>query len=207
MTTTLTPPIALPVPTSGTATPQSLVPALRKFTVPEYQRLIDAGILQSGEKVELLDGYLVQKMTIHPPHTFSLQATWQLILPLLGGIWEARVQQPILLATSMPEPDLALARGTRHTYATCTPVPADLGLVVEVADTSLAIDRGIKGPLYGAAGIAVYWIVDVIHRQVELYTLAGGGYGPPLVLTPGQLLPLVLAGVHLGDLPVVDLFV
>lgn len=184
------------------------LPPLRRITVDEYHRMIDAGILHSGEKVELLDGYLVQKLTNNPPQVFTFQTTWQGIFALLPDGWEVRLQAPITLAESEPEPDVSVARGTRHTYATRHPGPADLGLVVEVADSSLAIDQGIKARLYGAAGIPVYWIADVVHRQVEVYTLAaGGGYGPPVVLMPGQPLPVVLGGVHLGDLAVADLFV
>jgi len=184
------------------------LPPLRRITVDEYHRMIDAGILHSGEKVELLDGYLVTKMTVSPPHAFTLQAIYQLLAAIRPTGWELRAQLPITLAQSEPEPDVSVARGTRHTYATRHPGPADLGLVVEVADSSLAIDQGVKARLYGAAGIPVYWIADVVHRQVEVSTLAaGGGYGPPVVLVPGQPLPVVLGGVHLGDLAVADLFV
>jgi Uma2 family endonuclease len=184
-----------------------LYPALRQFSVDEYHRLLDAGILQSGEKTELLEGYLVLKMTIHPPHVFSLSAAEDMIRSFLQAGWVLRTQAPITLTSSEPEPDIAIALGTRRTYAARHPGPADLSLVVEIADASLAIDRTVKAPLYGAAGIPTYWIVDVIHRQVEVYTLAGAGYGPPLVLTPGQQLPLVLGGVHVGDIPVADLFI
>jgi Uma2 family endonuclease len=180
---------------------------MRRFTVDEYHRLIHAGILQSGERVELLEGYLVQKPPFNPPRAFSLQATWQSVAPLLRGGWDLRIQLPITLATSEPEPDVALAQGTRRLYTHRHPGPADLGLVVEVADSSLLADQTVKGPAYGAAGIPIYWIVDVINRQVEVYHLIGpGGYAAPVVLTPGQMLPLVLAGVHLGDIPVADLF-
>lgn len=200
---TAPPPVLVASPSLGPAA----LPPLRRFTVDEYHRLLEVGILYSGEKVELIDGYLVMKMTIHPPHMSSLQRARKRIERLLPDGWTARILGPITLATSEPEPDVAVARGDDDLYTARHPGPADLGLVVEVADSSLAFDQGVKARLYAAAGIAAYWIVDVVNRQVEVYALAGGGYGPPVVLVPGQVLPLVLGGVHLGDVPVADLFV
>lgn len=179
---------------------------IRPFTVAEYHRLAATGIFD-GERLELLDGYLFRKGTVNPPHALSLVRVVKALQALLPATWELRNQLPITLATSEPLPDAAVARGPDHTYANRHPAPHELAFVVEVADSTLDTDRNIKGPLYSAAGIPIYWIVNVVQRQVEVYTLAAGSYGPPTVLLPGQLLPVVIAGVHHGDIAVADLFV
>jgi Uma2 family endonuclease len=194
-------PIITPQPVPGTT-------QVHRISVADYHRMIATGIFD-GQRIELLDGYLLRKTAVNPPHSHGVQQSGDWLTALVGSGWVVRWQQPITLTTSEPEPDIAIAKAPKVTYAHRHPGPADLALVVEVADSSLAADRTIKGPLYGAAGIPVYWIVDVVHRQVEVYTLAPGGtaYAAPIVLVPGQLLPVVIAGVHLGDIPVADLFV
>lgn len=177
-----------------------------RLSVDDYHRMIEIGVLRSDSQVELLDGYLVRKMPKNPTHPTALQRTRKRIEARIAQGWTVRIQDPITLATSEPEPDVAVARGSDDDYETRHPGPTDLGLVVEVSDTTLATDRNWKRDIYEAAGLVVYWIVDLLHRQVEVYTLTGGTYGPPVVLTPGQHLPLVLDGVHLGTIPVADLF-
>jgi Uma2 family endonuclease len=180
---------------------------LYRFSVDDYHKLIETGVLHEDARVELLEGYLVLKMPNNPPHGSSIQRTWKRLVALTASGWDVRIQLPVTFLDSEPEPDVAVARGADTDYGARHPGPAELGLVVEVSDSSLTQDRTWKRSIYEGVGIPVYWIINVPDRQVEVYPLTAGTYGPPLILTPGQMLPLVLDGVHLGDIPVADLFV
>src|SRR5205823_2588074 len=88
--------------------------------------------------------------------------------------WSLRIQSAITLSDSEPEPDLAVVRGDERRYAAHHPRPADVGLLIEVADSTLLGDRADKGRIYARAGIAIYWIVNLIDRQVEVYSAPSG---------------------------------
>ena len=111
------------------------------------------------------------------------------------------------IADSEPEPDVAVARGDETTYDTRHPGPGDLGLVVEVAYSSLTLDRVHLARIYARAGIVEYWIVNLIDRQVEVYTQPSGPtaaptYGHRHDYGPGDSVPLVLDGVAVGQVAV-----
>src|SRR5262245_16971994 len=112
-----------------------------QLSVDKYHRMIEAGILEDGERVELLEGYLVPKMTVHPLHFQATQRLRRRIESLAATGWEVRVGGPITLSDSEPEPDVAVARGDETTYDRRHPGPGDLTLVVEVAYSSLTLDR------------------------------------------------------------------
>jgi Uma2 family endonuclease len=118
--------------------------------------------------------------------------------PVPAG-WDLRVQSAITLAESEPEPDFAIVRGDETAYLARHPTAADIGLVVEVSDSTLPGDRDDKGRIYARAGIPSYWIVNLINRQVEVYT-APSGPGPDPHYTQradyraGDTLSLLLAG-------------
>src|SRR5262245_63406309 len=109
---------------------------VRRFSVDEYHRLIGAGVFPPDDKSELLDGWITPKMTRNPPHDAILDLVKDALLAHATG-WRVRVQSAITLATSEPEPDVAIAVGPAMRYLTRHPGPADLALVVEVADSSL----------------------------------------------------------------------
>lgn len=182
---------------------------LRRFTVAEYHAMISTGILSEGEPIELLDGYLVEKMTRNPPHATALGKMEDALIARLPAGWIRRSQDAITLADSEPEPDVVLARGTRDDYAARHPGPGDIALVVEVSDSSLDIDQGIKLRVYAAAGIPVYWIVNIPDASVEVYTQPVGPddqatYAQRQILRTGDLLDLTLDGVALPPIPVAD---
>jgi Uma2 family endonuclease len=109
-----------------------------------------------------------------------------------------------------PEPDVALVRGDRREYVQRHPGPADVALAVEVADTSLARDRGIKKRMYAQAGISVYWIVNLIGRRIEVYTDPDRTSQTPDYrghhdYEPSDTIPVVLDGVEVGTLSVAAL--
>lgn len=182
----------------------------RRFTVAEYHRLIELGILTENDHLELLDGYLVEKIPHDPIHDGTIQLVEDALRGLLPSGWCVRVQSSLTLSKSEPEPDLVIARGDKRTYLGQHPRAADVGLVVEVSNTSLDSDRDDKIPLYARDGIPAYWIVNLIDRQVEVYEQPSGtspspSYGSLRTFRPGDAAPVVLGGASVGSIAVADL--
>jgi Uma2 family endonuclease len=182
----------------------------RRFTVAEYHKLIEVGVLTENDRLELIDGYLVEKMPHDPIHDGTIQLVEDALRGVLPSGWCIRVQLALTLGRSEPEPDLAIARGDKRSYLGRHPGPADAGLIVEVSNTSLDSDRADKIPMYARDGIPVYWIVNVVDRQVEVFEQPTGAspsptYGTQRVFKPGDSIPLVLGGANLGTIPVADL--
>jgi hypothetical protein len=180
-----------------------------RLSVEQYHRLIESGVFRSGDRVELLDGILVSKMTHNPPHAASVVLITRLLSRTLPDEWLLRAQLPVTTRESEPEPDFALVPGPVNRYGTRHPVPREVGLLIEVADTSLAEDQGPKLQLYARARIAPYWIVNLVDRRVEVYTQPRGGRSPGYRhrqdYGPGEAVPLVLGGQDFGTLAVSDL--
>jgi Uma2 family endonuclease len=129
--------------------------AFRRFSVAEYHRLIETGVLTEEDKVELLNGYVVLKMLRNPPHDSRIQKLNRLLMALLPAGWDIRMQLAVTLASSEPEPDVAVVRGSPADYEVDHPGAGDIGLLLEVADSSLTRDRDDKGPIYADAGLPV----------------------------------------------------
>jgi Uma2 family endonuclease len=181
----------------------------RRFSVDEYHRMIRDGILASGEPFELLEGYMVRKMSHGTPHDAAMDAIEGVLPGLLPAAWFVRYQRAVTLNDSEPEPDHAVVRGPRTRYRDAHPGPADIGLLIEFADSSLRIDRTDKARIYAGAGIPEYWIVNVEERQIEVYTNPHGSgdaaaYATRTDYAHGAAVPLVLDGVTLGTIPVAD---
>jgi hypothetical protein len=182
---------------------------LYRFTVEQYHKLMNADVLHSGDRVELLEGLLARKMTIHPPHAVTVGLIQAMLHTRLPGGWIVRIQQPITLADSEPEPDAVVARGTLLTYADHHPGPADVPLVIEVSDSTLGEDRGLKQRIYARARIAVYWIVNLPERQIEVYTQPRAGKSPTYrqcqVIAPPDSVSVTIGATVVGPIPVADL--
>ncbi|MGH2351978.1 MAG: Uma2 family endonuclease [Chloroflexota bacterium] len=132
----------------------------RRFTVDEYYRMAEAGILHPEERVELLDGEIIQMSPIGSPHASSVKRLNHVFSRSVGQRAVVSVQDPIRLnGRSEPEPDLALLRPRADFYAGAHPRPEDILLVVEVADSSTAYDRRVKLPRYAQAGIPEVWLL------------------------------------------------
>ncbi len=145
-----------------------------RFSVDQYHSMIRLGILTEDDPVELLEGWLVTKMPKNPPHSVVTQLTRETLARLLPSGWYADSQEPITTSDSEPEPDVAVVRGSRRQYLNRHPGPSDIALVVEVADSSLQRDRTLKKRLYAAAGVPVYWIVNLSLSQIEVCTDPSG---------------------------------
>ena len=142
----------------------------RLFTVAEYAAMAEAGILQEDERIELLAGEIVRMAPIGDPHLFGTDSLTTLMVPALAGRAIVRVRGSIRLDDhSAPQPDLALLR-PRDDYYAESATPADVFLVIEVADSSLDFDRGPKSDLYAAAGIREFWIANLRTGEVEART-------------------------------------
>ena len=140
---------------------------LRRWTRAEYDRIVDLGVLD-GEPVELIGGHLVVAEPHGSYHASTLGAAGDALRAALPPGWLLRVQLPVALDDeSEPEPDLALVPGEWAEYRTAH--PSCPTLVVEVAESSLAFDRGEKGSLYARGGIRDYWIVNLVDRVLEVY--------------------------------------
>lgn len=187
----------------------AVVHSLYRFRVEQYEKMIEAGVLTSGDRVELIEGIVVQKMTQHPPHAATIDYTLDALRPLLPEGWRLREQKPIKLSDSEPEPDLVVVRGPRQRYDARHPGPRDIALLIEVADTSLEGDRQDKGRMYARARIPIYWIINLNARQVEVYTEPKGGKVPAYRRRSDYRLdakvPLVIEESEVGQVSVGDL--
>jgi Uma2 family endonuclease len=184
-----------------------------RFSVDQYHEMIRRGILDEDDPVELLEGYLVKKMPITPPHAFVTDATGETLRALVPPGWFVQTQQPITTDTSEPEPDVTVVRGNRRLYrqAQRHPGPQDLALLVEVADATLQRDQGPKKRHYAQVKIPVYWIINLIDRRVEVYTEPSGpaenpDYGRRQDFGMEDEVPVVIEGCEVGRIPVRDLF-
>jgi len=184
---------------------------MRRFTVDEYHRLIEIGLLTEDDPVELLDGWIVWKMPHNPPHDTALELTDEQIRPHLPADRRLRIQCPVTIGESEPEPDVAVVRGQPRDRQGRHPGPHDLDLLVEVADTTLTRDRNDKGRFYAAGSIMAYWIVNLVDRQIEVYSDPTGPgpnarYRQRQDYRPGDEVPLVIDGKEIARLPVAEFF-
>ena len=153
-----------------------LVPRLLKgpFTVGDYHRMAETGVLRQDARVELLDGLVVEMSPIGSRHADCVDRLAELLFRAVSGQATVRVQNPVVLDDrSEPEPDVTLLRRRAGGYAAGHPRPADVILVIEVMDTSADRDREVKIPLYARAGIPEVWLVDLDAGTVEVYREPG----------------------------------
>jgi Uma2 family endonuclease len=183
---------------------------VRRLSVEQYHQMLRSGILHTEDRVELLEGWLVDKMTKHPPHRVATRLTRGVLEKLVPAGWYVDSQEPVTTIDSEPEPDVCVVRGAPRDYVDRHPGPRDVGMLVEVADESLLRDRGIKKRLYARAQIACYWIVNLLDRQVEVYTKPRvsrdqADYRQRDVYGADDQVPLVLDGTEVSQVNVWDL--
>ncbi|MBI4311826.1 MAG: Uma2 family endonuclease [Chloroflexi bacterium] len=160
------------------------------FTVGDYHRMAEAGILTEDDRVELICGEITEMAPIGSRHANSADGFNELLGEALRGRAVVRVQNPITIDEhSEPQPDIVLAHPPRGRYAGAHPGPGEVFLVVEVADTTLQFDREVKLPLYAKAGIPEVWIVDLVGHRIETYRdPTPYGYREPRYRYPGETL-------------------
>jgi len=161
-----------------------------RITREHYWRLVDEGVIGPDDRVELLEGVIVSMSPQNPPHAFVIAALTQWLSAAVAADASVRVQLPLDLSElSTPEPDLAVVAGRARDYVAVHPTSALL--VVEVADGTVLQDRMTKGPMYAAAGIAEYWLVNLRDHCVEVYRRPNReqrGYTEAQVLRAGDRL-------------------
>lgn len=192
--------------------PNALFPAwrwLRRWTLGEYHRMVEVGILTTDDKVELLDGYVVLKMPQNRPHRSSLFRLVNRLPARLPAGWSFLSQCPVAVSGQEPEPDGAIVRGADSDYDDRDVTAADVAVLIEVADSSLGQDRGAKRRMYAIAGVPIYWVVNVTDRQIEVYSdirpTTPVNYATRTDYLADQEVPLVLDGQQVGTIPATDL--
>ena len=155
-----------------------------RFTTADYHRIAESGVLTEDDRVELIDGEILEMSPIGRKHAACVDRLAQLFFSRVGGRAIVRVQNPIELSEhAEPQPDLALLRPRADFYAAGHPGPEDILLVVEVADSSVEFDRQVKAPLYARSGIPELWLVDLDRDHIEVYRdPTSDGYGTTRVL-------------------------
>jgi Uma2 family endonuclease len=176
----------------------SAMPPTRLFTPREYLEIIAAGTLKDAHKLELIQGRIVTKMSRNAPHESALR---RLTRRLVAGLPESvvwQVQGSLELTDSVPEPDFFVAQGPEDRYDSRHPQASEVLLVVEVSDTSLAQDLGDKLSTYALAKIPEYWVVDIPHRQIHVFTKPKGGkkpgYKSQVTYTDSDVVPVLDVG-------------
>lgn len=148
----------------------SLRIAKHYFTVAEYNRMGETGILSEDDRVELIEGEIVEMSPIGKRHAACVNRLNNLLARKVAQTGIVSVQNPIQLDDySEPQPDVALLRPRADFYEQALPTPADVLLVIEVADTTLELDRQIKVPLYARSGIPEVWLVNLPEEVIEVY--------------------------------------
>ena len=162
----------------------------RLFTVEEYHRMVQAGILNEDDRVELIEGEIVKMTPIGSRHAAAVKRLNRLFSQKAGTNFLVSVQDPIHLEEhSEPQPDLALLRPREDFYALAHPEPKDVLLVIEVAETSAEYDREKKVPLYARFGIPEVWLIDLEGEKLEAYrTPSHEGYKEVEVMRRGTFL-------------------
>ena len=172
--------------------------ARRLFTVEEYHRMGKAGIFGPDERVELIDGEIIQMAPIGTRHLGCVINANRLFLTRLGDRAVVSPQNPVeILPRSEPQPDMVLLRAGPVSYSRKRPASEDVLLAVEVSDTTARYDRVVKGRLYARAGIAEFWICLVADGVIEMYRRPGAdGYANVTQHGPGQFVsPLAFPDV------------
>jgi Uma2 family endonuclease len=178
---------------------------IARFSVEQYHRMIESGAFTEHDQLELIEGWVVQKMAKGPAHEFSLGRTEEALRALLPPGWYVRNQSPLTLTRSEPEPDLVVARGERAAHRFRHPGASEVALVVEISDTTLATDR-LKAQTYAGEGIIEYWLVNLGLRCVEVHKSPHEGrYREPATFLARDEIALVLDGEACGAIPVARL--
>jgi Uma2 family endonuclease len=177
---------------------------MRRWTVDQYHELIDKEVLTSDDKVELLDGWIVEKMPQKPPHASTTQRVQGVVYRVLPKGWDCRCQLPVTLLTSEPEPDIAIVSGGADDYESRHPGPDDIGVLIEITRSSIYKDRVEKAKIYAEAKIPEYWIVYVSKGMIEVFSKPTNGkecrYRQVKQYFKNDSIPLTLRGKKMADI-------
>jgi len=192
--------------------PAAAVPPMQvyRFTSEQYRGMLHAGTF-ADERVELLDGWIVPKMTKHRPHTIAQLRTFDALRGVVPDGWHVEQEAPLTISDlSTPEPDLMVVRGRPEDYPDAPARAADVAIVVEVSDSSLHGDRRTKLTHYAASGIPTYWLVNLADRVIEGFMEPSGptaapAFGRCTTIAAKDTVPVILGGLEIGRIPARDL--
>jgi Uma2 family endonuclease len=193
---------------SPSSVPAAVVPILYRLSIEQYEAMAVAEILTELDKVELIDGFLVNRTAMEPAHSIAARTAAKALAGLLpDGYFVAR-ESPIRIApASEPKPDAAVVRGRSREYATRHPESTQVALLVEVADSCPNLDRTEKQRIYATGGIPVYWIINLIDRRLEVYSQpASGMYQSVRSISATEKVAVVVDGRGVGEIAAADLF-
>src|SRR5271165_4543324 len=180
---------------------------LYRLTLDQYEAMVASGVFSGRERFHLINGFLVAKMTQNDLQATADELCGDALGRTIPAGWHVRAAKPIRIPSqaSKPEPDRCVARGSIRDYLQRSPEPADIALVVEISDTSLSEDRK-QAVIDAAAGIPVYWIVNLVDRQVEVYSSPSpAGYRSRSDYHAGESIPVVIGDIPPRSLTVNDL--
>lgn len=147
-----------------------------RFTVHDYYRMAEEGLIRPDARVELIDGEIVEMSPIGSRHASHVRRLHALLQEKLGSAVMLSIQSPLRLSDiAEPEPDIVLLRPRDDFYADAHPTPDDALLVIEVGDSSVSYDRNEKAPLYARHGVREYWLLDLVRNVVTVYTQPEAG--------------------------------
>jgi Uma2 family endonuclease len=170
-----------------------IAPVTKKlFTVDEYYRIYEAGVLNEDDRVELINGEIVYMSPAGARHSACVNRLSYLLIAAFGREVMTIIQNPVNLdQSSQPQPDVVLAKWKDDYYASGHPTPEDILLLIEVSDSSVGIDQNYKIPLYAAAGIRETWLVNLPDQCIEVYHHPeAGSYTAMQTFKPGQSISL-----------------
>jgi Uma2 family endonuclease len=178
-----------------------------RLSIEQYHAIIQAGILTDDDSVELLEGWLIFKMPKNPPHRATTRLVRTALENILPAGWYVDSQEPITLSNSEPEPDIVVVRGDTRQYLDRHPGAEDIALIIEVSDTTLQRDRTVKKRIYARAGISIYWIVNLVEEQVEVYfqplvEVEQPDYSQRLDFGRSAVIPIIIEGIEIGAIAV-----
>jgi Uma2 family endonuclease len=182
-----------------------------RLTVRQYLAMLGTEILPDRVHVELLGGALVEKMTKYPPHDFVVGRLNRLLGRILPEPWFISEEKPVKVGRFWyPEPDIAVVWGPDDLFEKRTPAAADVGMLMEAAETSYALDRGKKWRRYASVRVPFYWIVNIPQRRIEVYGDPSGrgrsaSYRQGTTFGDGETVPVILDGHEIGRLAVSDI--
>jgi Uma2 family endonuclease len=179
---------------------------LARLTVDQYEALIDSGVFTERDRFQLINGLLVAQVPKKRPHMIACDKVGHMLERTIPAGWHVMPDGPVRLPPgSEPQPDFTVVRGKPEDYPIHPPAAAALALVVEVSFSTLDDDHNMAA-VYGAALIPVYWIVNLVDRQVEVYTGPDAyGYATYEIFMPGESVPLDVDGVQVGQIAVDDM--
>lgn len=193
---------AVAVPT--TESPASLrSPGMpKRWTVEQYLAMCETGIVRPEDRVELLQGEIIEKMGQDFPHIDGVTFLVEALRAVLGAGFHVRSQLPLRTEDSVLEPDVLVLRGTHRDYVGRYPKPEEVALVAEVANTTLKSDRLQKSGIYARAGFGEYWILNVADRQLEIHRnpLSSGIYGEVRVYRADESVQIEGRSLPVADL-------